>query len=100
MTELGKHGKLKGALHPKHERRIDHEPSLPTPAAKPHRKPLKPFGIAYERQWPGFHGRQLRFTWGAAKVRWFETERQRDQALADALKKASRFERNHEKVRR
>lgn len=99
MTDVGKAAKRAGHQHPSVLRKIDPEPPRPTPTAKPHRKAYKPFGIAYE--WRGFRFKNGKFlrVW-MSRERWFKTAGQRDQALADTLKKASKMERHHTKIDR
>lgn len=101
MPDVGKDGKRKGDLHPRDARRIDTAPLRATPAAKPHRKAPKLFGYAYEEQWPVYRNGRYAWNWRPT-VRWFATERQRDQAFAAAVHKSqnSTFERCFEKVRR
>lgn len=99
MTDVGKAAKRAGHQHPSVIRRIDPEPPRATSSAKPHRKPRKPFGIAYESQLLRLVNGRLWRIW-ETRWRWFKTAGQRDQALADTLKKASKIERHHTKVDR
>lgn len=75
-TDVGKDAKRMGRVHPRNARKADPVPERATPAAKPHRKVEKPFGISYES----------RLWWRAGKPwklhhEWFKTARSRDQSM-------------------
>lgn len=98
--EIGKHGKLKGELHPRDLRRIDPEPPRPTPkkgGSKP--KPLKRFGYSYERRPWSWGQNALARAWKRVYV-WFDTPRSRDQAIAVRIRQAQNFERDFRKEER
>lgn len=79
--ELGKSGKRFGQLHPRDLRKADATPEHPTPAVKTQKKARKRFGYQY----------QYRGRWGDNRkwrtrehYHWYETERQRDDAMKAA----------------
>lgn len=84
VMELGKDGKRKGSQHPRVLRRTDPVPERSTPAAKPKHKDEKPYGYSYSER-PGSWFAKL---FGIRNhVKWFKTKRQRDQSMADAIRK-------------
>lgn len=82
MGDVGKSGKVKGDMHPRHVRRLDPAPPRATPKASG-QKVVKRFGFTVEiRHWKTKEWQ--RRTWS-----WHETAKQRDQAMAQWPKKYS-----------
>lgn len=76
-TDVGKDAKRKGVTHPKHARKMDHEPPKATPKATPHRKAKKLWGYSYEIKW--------RLPWRSGwdkRAEWFDRKTSRDQSFA------------------
>lgn len=97
MSEIGKHGKLKGDPHPSVSRRLDPAPPRPVKAVSKRAKPQKPFGFSYE-----YHFGWWRKTGGEWRKRqeWFVTETGRDQSYQSFVRKNTdpRFYRSPKKI--
>lgn len=85
--DVGKAAKHKGAKHPRDLRKAEPEPIRATPAAKPHKKPVKPFGMQYESKTfirfeavAGQSYHRLAWSW-EKRTEWFKTAASRDQAM-------------------
>lgn len=89
MTELGKSAKHMGVTHPRDLRKTDPVPLRATPKAVKRPKALKPYGFEYQHRevrwkqegrrysFDGYYDWKWRENWS-----WYETPKQRDQALS------------------
>lgn len=85
MSDVGKFAKVNGVPHPRDLRRIDPIPEKPTPKASNRIKVTKIYGYQYCMNWG--KGMRSRQHW-----QWYETAKQRDQAMLAHNKKYSHFD--------